>query len=130
MDSEALWKKFSLAYRKYKANKYDFCVCFTCGIAKKYKDMDTGHYIDRRHGAVKFNPLNIEIQCRVCNRFKSGNLDIYKKNIIRKYGKEVEEMLQEEARNGIEMKEEEVLFLIDYYKNLKLQRQWTLSTNQ
>ncbi len=130
MDSEALWKKFSLAYRKYKANKYDFCVCFTCGIAKKYNQMDTGHYIDRRHGAVKFNPLNIEIQCIKCNRFNSGNIEVFKKNIIRKYGQEVEEMLQREARSGVEMKEEEILFLIDYYKTLKLQRPWTQSTNQ
>ena len=119
MESEKLWKKFSKAYREYKANEYGYVICFTCGYSNHYKRMDTGHYIDRRHGAVKFNPLNIEIQCMICNRLNNGQIEKYRKNLIERYGADVEELLHNEAKFGAPMLQHEVETMITYYKQLK-----------
>lgn len=119
MESEKLWKKFSRAYREYKANKYEFTTCFTCGSHSHFTKMDTGHFIDRRHGAVKFNPLNVEIQCMACNRILKGNIDVYRKKLHEKYGPEVEDLLTNEVKSGAPMRQEEVEKAIAYFKTMK-----------
>lgn len=59
-------------------------VCFTCGVQKPWKEMEAGHFIHRDH--LDFNFVNINCQCARCNKFLSGNLDVYAEKLITKYG--------------------------------------------
>lgn len=59
-------------------------ICFTCGIKKNWEEQQAGHFIHRDH--LDFNFVNINCQCPRCNKFLSGNLDVYAEKLIAKYG--------------------------------------------
>ena len=47
--------------------------CYTCGKVIKIKDGDAGHCISRRFKSVKYNRLNVKLQCKKCNKWLNGN---------------------------------------------------------
>ena len=67
--------------------------CITCGRVKPVGEMDSGHFIGRRHKATKFDERNVHAQCRACNRFNSGEAFAFSKAIDAKYGAGTADML-------------------------------------
>lgn len=60
-----------------------------------WQDADAGHFIGRKHMAVRYHPENVHLQCRPCNRFEYGKEKEYKQFIIRRYGKDkIDELTQ------------------------------------
>ena len=64
-------------------------VCCTCGgEVTNSGDLQAGHYIlDSPNGNLtSFDEVNVNGQCKSCNRYHHGRLDEYSKFIIEKYG--------------------------------------------
>lgn len=47
------------------------------------KGLEAGHF---KHNVLDFDEMNIHAQCKKCNKYYSGKLDIYAENLIRDYG--------------------------------------------
>ncbi len=61
--------------------------CISCGNPLRYKtpNAQAGHYYPAPIEILRFNEMNVNLQCKGCNHFKSGNLIEYRKGLIRKY---------------------------------------------
>ena len=59
------------------ADDEGYCTCVTCGVKKKWNDIDSGHMISRRLKATIFEKTNQRPQCKKCNRFQNGRYPEY-----------------------------------------------------
>ena len=84
---------FSIFIRMRDSNEDGDALCFTCGKADKWVNMDNGHYISRAHRSTRWNELNCHIQCKRCNIFMHGNYPSYALNLTRVFGAGVLEEL-------------------------------------
>ena len=66
--------------------------CYTCN---KPGDQ-AGHFI-HSHNSVRFDPMNVNLQCLPCNQYKSGNLGVYALKLIEEYGLPAVKDLQRRA---------------------------------
>ena len=65
--------------------------CFTCG--QHFSHLEAGHYISRGHQSTRYMVDNCHLQCIHCNHYLGGNVIVYRKKMIDKYGlKRVEEL--------------------------------------
>jgi len=107
------WKLLSEYVRR-----RDKGVCFTCSKVRPWKEQQAGHFIHGKHTPVYFDEFNVHCQCVTCNHFKSGDRDVYLRNIQKKYGiKKGDELLAERDKVkhwGIK----ELEALIKYYNDL------------
>lgn len=89
--------------------------CITCGSTPEQRyggGIDAGHYRSRGSaGHLRFNILNIHLQCKQCNLFGSGNAVEYRIELIKRIGLELVERLE----NDNEYRK----FTIDYLKRVK-----------
>jgi len=72
-------------------DKYE--VCISC--QKPPKKRNAGHY--RSVGSspeLRFEPLNVNLQCEFCNTYQHGNLIPYRQNLIKKIGIDKVEWLE------------------------------------
>lgn len=60
--------------------------CVSCGLVKPITQADCGHYVNRQHMATRYSEVNCNAQCRSCNRFDEGNIQGYRRGLVRKYG--------------------------------------------
>ena len=65
-------KLFSEYIRRRYANHDGTVSCFTCGIVKHWKEQQAGHFQSRRHHSTRWDEKNVQVQCKSCNIFKSG----------------------------------------------------------
>lgn len=77
-------KIFSIYIRK-----RDKGICFTCFKADDWKYMQAGHYISRNHNSLRYDERNVHCQCRGCNIFKHGNMDVYALRLQQEYGNNI-----------------------------------------
>ncbi len=60
--------------------------CISCG---SYSDLEAGHYHSAGNfESTRFNEFNVSGQCKKCNSFMHGNLILYGKGLIKRYGQE------------------------------------------
>lgn len=83
------WDLLSKCIRLEAADSYGIAECVSCGDRYHYKNLQAGHFIDGRHGAVLFDERGIHPQCARCNIFLKGNKVPYTLFMLDKYGKEV-----------------------------------------
>lgn len=96
--------------RKSQANKNGLVYCYTCGVRKPWQKMDCGHYRSRRFVQTRFDLDNLRPQCQLCNRYKHGNLEIYRQKLIRELGEEkVREIETKPSRKPLEIELENLL---------------------
>lgn len=70
--------------------------CISCGGNTK-ANTDAGHYRPTSaQPALRFNEFNVNLQCRKCNTFLSGNLTGYRPGLIAKIGVELVEWLDQD----------------------------------
>jgi hypothetical protein len=71
--------------------------CFTCYWQGPWKEAQAGHF---KHKYQDFNEKNIHPQCDMCNRWSYGRPNVYKQQLIKKYGEsaltEIEELVKKE----------------------------------
>jgi hypothetical protein len=112
------WKEFSIYIRTRGADDNGFNVCCTCGIKKFWKDLQAGHFIRGRLNANLFDERGVWPQCYSCNIGAQGNVVVYYKWMLEKFGQEViDELL---AQNNVTRKwlPGELVGLIEKYKAL------------
>ena len=90
--------------------------CISCGAVITFETCDAGHYINRQHMSTRYDENNVHAQCRPCNRFDEGNIQGYRKGLIRKIGEKATEMLEIKKHNVSHMSEVELDILISIYK--------------
>lgn len=67
--------------------------CISCGIT--YGKRNAGHYKSVGSSPeLRFEPLNVHVQCEQCNTSKSGNIGAYRVGLIQKIGIEKVEWLE------------------------------------
>lgn len=63
--------------------------CFTCGNAVPYAESQCGHFIKRACKALRYERRNAHLQCKECNEFFGGNMDVYEANVLALYGADI-----------------------------------------
>ena len=113
-------QRLDIAFSKYIRNRDSIDgtnKCFTCGAVNRIENLDNGHYISRQFMALRFNEYNCNPQCKVCNQYLGGNLEVYRENLIDKYGIELVEKLESQKNVIKHYTNNEILELIEYYKS-------------
>ncbi len=84
----ALDKAFSLYVRKRDSMAFNGLAfrCITCRQVKPYEQADAGHYLGRQFWATRWNPVNVQSQCRYDNRFNEGLKSSFRDALIEKVG--------------------------------------------
>jgi len=113
---KALDDIFSKWVRLKDADKNGFCTCVTCGKTAHYKKMQAGHYVSRSHMATRWVPENVHVQCPFCNIFKKGAMDEYALFIIKKYGPEQLEKLNQAKHRTTKFHTYDLTAMIAVYK--------------
>lgn len=100
LDIKKLTKKadreFQLLRRLEESDKQGVVRCISCGIFGSYKKFDGGHFIQRQHLGVRYEPNNVWPQCKKCNKWLSGNHAKYRDALIKKIGRDGVERLEED----------------------------------
>lgn len=90
--------------RKSHADKNGLAYCYTCGMRLPWQQLDCGHFRSRRFIQTRFDLDNLRPQCQLCNRFKHGNLEIYREKLVKEIGLEkVEEIETRPSRKPFEI---------------------------
>ncbi|MDR1346817.1 MAG: recombination protein NinG [Prevotellaceae bacterium] len=106
---------FSESVRRRDADEDGYIRCISCGKIVHWKDSDAGHYVNRRHLALRYDEKNVNAQCRACNRFDEGNMIGYHAGLIKKYGEGVIQYLEIKKHNTAKYGKFEYQTLIKYY---------------
>lgn len=90
-------------------------LCISC--QKKPLKENAGHFYNaNNHWSVRFDEMNVHLQCEHCNTFLSGNLIEYRTNLINKIGNSEFLKLEAEARKTRKFTIEELKEIIKKYK--------------
>jgi hypothetical protein len=87
------WEAFSLFIRRRGATN-GINECITCSTKAHFKELHAGHF---RHNVLDFDEMNLSAQCKACNTYHAGRLDIYSRMLILKHGHEAVEALHQRA---------------------------------
>ena len=90
--------------------------CISCGKIITYSDSDCGHYINRKHMTTRYDEKNCNAQCRSCNRFDEGNLQGYRRGLLKKIGEKETDLLEVKKHGVSTMGVFELGILIKHYK--------------
>lgn len=92
--------------------------CISCN--KPAKKENAGHY--RSVGSsptLRFEPLNVHLQCEYCNTYQHGNLIPYRQNLIKKIGVELVEWLESNHEPKHYSKPELIIMKEEYKEKIK-----------
>ena len=89
--------------------------CISCGKPPRKKN--AGHYHSaNNYRGIRFDPLNVHLQCEPCNNNLSGNTIEYRKGLIKKIGLKKVKELEERAHVKKEWTREELKEIVEKYK--------------
>lgn len=91
-------------------------VCFTCKKKGAIKEMQNGHFFSRTYLATRWDPKNCHCQCVGCNIFRKGNMAVYAKRMLDKYGASVFGELELKTKVITKLSSAELETMIDMYK--------------
>lgn len=90
--------------------------CISCNQPPKKEN--AGHYFNsNNHWNVRFDELNVHLQCEACNTYLSGNLIEYGINLEKLIGADEFTILREKAYQTRKFTREELKEIIIIYKN-------------
>jgi len=107
------------AFNAYIRKRDEGSACISC--QKPPKKINCGHYkTTKARPDIRFHPFNGNIQCEHCNTWKSGAIDLYRPNLIKKIGVENVEWLESEQPMQ-NLTQDDLIEIKQYYKSqLKL----------
>jgi len=101
-DKSKLIKKLDAAFSQYIRLKYadsrGFCHCISCGKIYHWTRIQNGHYMSRRYMSTRYAEDNCRPQCVACNMFRQGNIQSYRRNLIKEIGEERVDAVEIRAR--------------------------------
>lgn len=89
---------FSKFIRLRDSDANGYCRCISCGRVHYWKDIQNGHYMSRRYLSTRFDEMNCNAQCVACNIFNQGNIQMYRRNLIKKIGEKNVDYLEYKAK--------------------------------
>lgn len=100
--------------------------CISCGnhLTVPSVNAQAGHFYSGGHYPIlRFNDKNVNLQCKSCNYFKSGNLIEYRKNLSTKIGEdnvsELDQLSELSKRSVFKWDRFSLIEIIEKYKQLK-----------
>lgn len=97
-----LVKILDSVFSKYIRMKYmddrGFVQCFTCPTSRPLAQMQNGHFISRKNMSLRFDPINCRPQCKDCNEYKRGNLEVYAQRLGEKILEEIAVLKRQKRR--------------------------------
>lgn len=109
-------KYFSQYIRKRDTDHRDIGRCITCNQTVSLKNADCGHFIRRDRQATRYDEKNANLQCRKCNRFKSGEQFEHAKAIDRKFGEGTADSLLQKSKMRCKRTQEDFEWIAKQYK--------------
>ena len=106
---------FSLFVRLRDAMPNGMVRCISCGRMFPFGNIQCGHLFTRHNRSVRWDEENCNPQCSECNCTKSGNLESYRPNLIRKIGLDAFEALCERAHKEKKWSGDELREMIRHY---------------
>ncbi len=89
--------------------------CISCN--KPALKENAGHYFNaNNHWNVRFNELNVHLQCEYCNTYLHGNLIQYRTGLINKIGSKDYEFLTDESEKTRKFSIDDLKEIISIYK--------------
>lgn len=117
LSTTSLTKKLRSVFHLYIRNRDKHKGCISCEKLL-YGKYDAGHFWNaNNHSNVRFSEDNVHAQCVVCNRHQHGNLLNYQIGLKKRIGSKRYNKLEEERNITKKWTAEELLELIEYYKN-------------
>ena len=83
--------------KKYSDDK-GYCRCISCGKVFPWKEIQCGHYMSRRYMSTRFSEDNCRPQCVACNIFNQGNIQMYRRALIKQIGEQRVDLIEVRAR--------------------------------
>jgi len=114
---------FSLYIRLKYSNKHGWVKCFTCGIAKHYKEMQNGHYVTRGKYSTRWDEENCRPQCYGCNIGRNGNYPVFSQVL----GMKVIDELVRRGNMTVKFTDIDIKELITKYEDLCVELKKALS---
>ena len=74
------------------------CSCISCGKVFYWKDIQNGHYMSRRYMSTRFSEDNCRPQCISCNIFNQGNIQMYRRALIKQIGEQRVDLIEVRAK--------------------------------
>ena len=94
--------KLDAIFSKYIRLKYSDdrgnCRCISCGKVFPWKEIQCGHYMSRRYMSTRFSEDNCRPQCVACNIFNQGNIQMYRRALIKQIGEQRVDLIEVRAR--------------------------------
>ena len=116
MSKAVLDRIFSEFIRRRDADANGYVRCISCGKIIHWKNSDAGHFYNRSINSLRYDEQNVNAQCRHCNRFLEGNIQGYRKGLIKKYGEQAVELLEINKFNKCHLGKFEIEILKKEYK--------------
>ncbi len=111
-----LKKEAQKTFNKYIRLRDKDLPCISCG-ATQATAWHAGHYwAQGMNGALRYEPLNVNLQCAGCNVWKHGNLLNYRFGLINKIGEDLVDWLDEHHTEIKKWGREELESIISEYK--------------
>ena len=111
-------KWFSLYIRLRHASKDGIVECWTCSKTAHYKKMHAGHFMSRKHHAIRWDSDigNVQVQCPKCNLFGQGEQYTFGKLLDIRIDDGTADKLKELSRTTIKFMRCDYEELIEKYK--------------
>lgn len=90
--------------------------CFTCGARRHWKEVDAGHFITRAKYSTRWDPINVQFQCKRCN-MNGGRQFEFGMNIDRTYGQGTAEDIYLKSQGHARYSIDELERMIRHYKH-------------
>lgn len=114
---EQLDAEFSKYIRLKYSDSNGYCRCISCGKIVFWKEIQNGHYMSRRYFSTRWSEDNCRPQCVACNMFNQGNIQMYRRGLIKEIGEQRVDLVEALARQSTCKKSEfEYAELIKHYK--------------
>jgi len=111
-----LTKKAQIIFNEFIRLRDHGQVCISC--RKVAKKENAGHYFSAgHHGNIRFDELNVHLQCEPCNNNLSGNPHQYRIHLKKKIGDDQYVLLEQRAYLTKKWTREELNEIIDTYSS-------------
>lgn len=106
-------KVFHEYIRRRDVNDHGYGKCISCDKSIHFSESDAGHFISRGAMATRWNELNVNLQCRKCNRFEYGRQFEYSLKI----GTELAEQLLQDSRQLYKLSDPEYMEVFEKFRD-------------
>ena len=107
---------FSVYIRLRDASKDGIGFCCTCFKPHTWNKLQCGHFVSRKHYALRWEEKNCASQCVSCNIFNQGQQQKFADYIDRRYGSGTSEKLQQRSLNIFHLDRGTLQILIADYR--------------